>query len=278
MTRSADAYLAAGDRVFAPTAVLPQQVAPENGFYQWGSFQPLSGNGGLIETSPTIDKEITPRLGVSLTGTWTRTEYPGNRNDGWLNFDSEIKYLLIDNPEHEFLFSAAFDHEFGGTGAARTGAFASSANTPRLYFGKGLGDLDIGYFRPFAIRGLLGYQIADEAPRPNLVQAGLVIEYSIPYLESKVRALDIPEFFRHLSPITEIYFQIPGGRSYGTRTTGLIAPGVSYAGDGWDFLVEALVPVSRATAGGTGVVAQLHLSFDFLFAGTPLGRPLFSDR
>ncbi len=45
-------------------------------------------------------------------------------------------------------------------------SFASGATTPRVYFGKGLGDLDIGYLRPLAVAGLVGYQIADLPPRP----------------------------------------------------------------------------------------------------------------
>ena len=276
---SAGAYLASGDRVFVPTVVLPQQIAPGNDLYIWGSNQPIAGDGKLTEFNGTFAKEITERLGIVVDDIWTRSHVPGNGAQyGWLNLDAEVKYLAVDDQPHEFLLTVGLDHEFGGTGAARAGASHFSANTPRLYFGKGLGDFDIGYLRPLAIRGLVGYQFSDSAPRPDLVQAGAVIEYSIPYLESKVQSLNLPEPFRRMTPITEIYFTMPGGQSFGARTTGLICPGVSYAGDGWDFLVEALVPVSKATAAGTGVVAQLHLSFDFLFAGTPLGQPLFPGR
>jgi len=58
----------------------------------------------------------------------------------------------------------------------------------------------------------------------------------------------------------------------------LIAPGVSYAGEGWEFAVEALVPATSATGSGVGVTAQLHLALDFLFADTPLGRPIFASQ
>jgi len=118
--------------------------------------------------------------------------------------------------------------------------FSSGATTPRVYFGKGLGDLDIGYLRPLAVAGLVGYQIADSPPRSNLFTAGFVVEYSIPYLRSKVQSLDLPEFVRGLTPMTEVLFTIPAGRASGARTTALIAPGLSYAGAGWEFAIEGL--------------------------------------
>jgi hypothetical protein len=77
--------------------------------------------------------------------------------------------------------------------------------------------------------------------------------------------------------MTEILFTTPTGRSYGARTTALIAPGLSYAGEGWEFVIEALVPATRATGEGAGVRAQLHLVLDYLFPET-IGRPLFALR
>ncbi len=74
----------------------------------------------------------------------------------------------------------------------RVGAFASGATTPRVYFGKGLGDLDIGYLRPLAVAGLVGYQIADSPPRPNLVTPGFVVEYSVPTSNRRCKASICP--------------------------------------------------------------------------------------
>jgi len=78
-----------------------------------------------------------------------------------------------------------------------------------------------------------------------------------------------------LTPMTEVLFTTPARRSFGTRTTALIAPGLSYAGAGWELAIEGLVPASRATGRGVGVIAQFHLSLDFVAAET-IGRPLFS--
>jgi hypothetical protein len=277
---SAHAYTAAGDRLFPATLILPQ-FAPGNEFYNWDETLPQSPAGlgtPWHETNATLgmQKTITDRLGVTIEETWTqlKTVKAGDL-DGMQNLDTEVKYLTIDSQAHEFLMTLGVDREFGGTGAARVGAFASAATTPRLYLSKGLGDLDIGCLRPLAVGALFGYQIADAAPRPDLFTPGLFVEYSIPYLESKVRDTPLPEFFRRLTPITEVQFTIPSGTSYGARTTALIAPGVSYAGEGWELAGEALISGTHATGRGVGAIALLHVSLDYLFPET-IGRPLFS--
>ena len=272
------AYSAAGDRVFAPTIMMPQ-IAPGDDVYLWGSTQPDPGGTERNEFNGTVTKTITEHLGITLGGTWTRLDGPAGTNavSGWFNFDTELKYLAITNQPHEFLMSLAVDREWP-TGVTRAGAFQPGATTPRVYMGKGLGDLDIGLLRPLAVRGMLGYQIADEAPRPNMIQAEFAAEYSIPYLQSKVHSFNLPPLLRGLTPITEVEMLTPAGKSYGSRTFVLVAPGVSYAGEGWDFLVEALIPGNKtANSSGLGVAAQLHLSLDYLMPGT-IGRPLFSAR
>lgn len=277
---SALAYSAAGDRLFPATLVLPQ-FAPGDEFYLWSNTQPLGGGpagSGTRESNFTAaySKTLTERLGITVEETWTRLDRVARGTwSGMQNLDTEIKYQAIDDRPHEFLLTLGLDREFGGTGANRVGAFASGATTPRVYAARGLGDLDIGYLRPLAIGGLVGYQIADAAPRPSLITPGFVVEYSIPYLQSKVKALDLPEFVRGLTPMTEVSFTIPAGRSFGARTTALIAPGISYAGAGWELAVEAMVPASQATGRSIGAIAQFHLSLDYL-AGETIGHPLFS--
>jgi hypothetical protein len=275
------AYTASGDRLFPATLVLPQ-LAPGDEFYLNYSMQPLgSGPPGtpssVMNLIATYAKTITDRLGISIEETYTGIgQVGGGTLWGWQNVDGEIKYLAINDPDDEFLMSVGLDRETGGTGATRAGASPSGATTPRLYFGKGLGDLDIGYLRPLAVTAFAGVQFADTAPRPDLITNGFAVEYSIPYLQSKVQSFDLPSVIRGMTPMTELLFTSPAGKSYGTRTTGLIAPGVSYAGEGWEFAVEALIPVSRATGSGIGVTAQFHLALDFLFSDS-VGKPIFSS-
>ena len=274
------AYTAAGDRLFPATLVIPQ-IAPGDEFYINTMTLPQTGGPpGAVNrntgTTGVYTKSITDRLSFTVDETYTKLGRVGaGAQYGWLNFDTELKYLAIDDLAREFVLSLGLDREFGDTGAGRVGASTSGATTPRLYFGKGLGDLDIGNLRPLAVAGFVGFQAADQRPRPNLATGGFVVEYSIPYLQSKVQSYDLPDLIRNLTPMTEVSFTTPVGTSFGARTTMLIAPGVSYAGEGWEFGIEALVPLTRATGRGVGVTAQLHLSLDFLFPDT-IGRPLFA--
>ena len=251
------AYTASGRSAKFPATLILPQLAPGDEFYVNYSTQPLGGAAGEPNRSSnltaTYTKTITDRLGVVIEETYTGIGQSGAGTLwGWQNLDGEIKYLAVNDLDHEFLLTVGVDRETGGTGAIRAGAFPSGATTPRLYFGKGLGDLDIGYLRPLAITGLTGVQIADAAPRPDLVTNGLVIEYSIPYLQSKVHSFDLPAAIRGMdADDREILVSSPAGKSYGLpRTTALIAPGISYSGEGWEFAVEALVPMSRATGSG----------------------------
>ncbi|HTQ35301.1 MAG TPA: hypothetical protein VMI30_14130, partial [Stellaceae bacterium] len=221
-------------------------------------------------------KTITHDLGIYLEESYTGIGRQGAGTQwGWQNQDMSLKYLVANSLDHEFIMTLGLDREFGNTGAARVGASDSGATTPQLYFGKGLGDLDIGYLRPLAITTFSGLTLADAAPRPDVVSNGFTVEYSIPYLQSKVKSFDVPDIVRNLTPMTEVLFTSPVGRSFGARTTALIAPGVSYAGEGWEFGVEALVPATRATGTGVGIIAQMHIALDFFFPES-IGKPLIS--
>jgi hypothetical protein len=274
------AYTASGDRLF-PASILLPQIAPGDEFYSNVMTLPQTPSGiGSVNRATNFNevyaKTITDRLGVFVEETYTRLDrVKAGTFSGWQNFDMSLKYLTILDLPHEFLFTVAVDREFGDTGAKRVGASVSGATTPQLFFGKGLGDLDIGYLRPVAVTGFAGYTVADSHPRPDQFVGGLTLQYSIPYLQSKVQTFDMPEIFRNLTPITEFIFSTPSGKSFGSRTTALFGPGVSYAGEGYEIAIEALVPASRATGRGIGVTAQLHLSLDFLAPDT-IGRPLFS--
>jgi hypothetical protein len=257
------------------------QIAPGDEFYVNGTTLPLTSSGAgsgsrATNLTGTLAKTITDRLGIFVDETYTiQDRFGAPTTYGWQNFDMALRYLALVDFDHEFLLSVGVDRETGGTGALRVGASPSGATSPQVFFGKGLGDLDIGYLRPLAIAGFASFGIADRAPRPNTVTSGFVVEYSVPYLLSKVAPVDLPDILRSITPMTEIVFSAPAGRSFGARSTALIAPGVSYAGEGWELAIEALVPATRATGRGIGVSAQFHLSLDFLLPDT-IGRPLFA--
>ena len=302
-SHAAFAYSSVGDRFFPATILLPQ-IAPGDEFYtnvmtlplassgvgtptpsgssRLGTPVPLSPSGvGRPNRETDFDqvyaKTITDRFGIFVEETYTRIGQAGaGALSGWQNLDLSAKYLTILQPPQEFLLTLGLDRELGDTGARRVGASRPGATTPQVFFGKGLGDLAIEYLRPVAVTGYAGYQAADSRPRPDLAVGGLTLQYSIPYLQSKVQSFDLPDIIRSLTQMTEFVFSAPAGKSFDARTKALFGPGVSYAGEGWELAVEALVPMTRATGRGVGFTAQLHLSLDFLAPDT-IGKPLFSS-
>ena len=87
--------------------------------------------------------------------------------NGWMKLSGTLKYKPYVNAEHEFMMSVGVVRNFARTGAtgsngATLGNDDSSSTRPTFYFGKGFGDLPIGWARAFAITGELSYQIADK--------------------------------------------------------------------------------------------------------------------
>jgi hypothetical protein len=277
------AYTAAGDRNFPATLILPQ-VGPSDALWvplSTQTFEAVSTGDRTRATNftGTYNKLITERLGVQFGYGLTHIDRLGTSSvTGAQNFHMLLQYETILDPAHEFLLSVQLDREFGGTGDQGIGSAKQSATEPGLTFAKGLGDLPIGYWRPLAITGFTGYQIGEGA-RPNMVGAGLSVQYSIPYLVSKVTDVELPSFLRGMTPMVEVMYTAPAGPSYGKGTTLIVAPGVSYSNNrGWEFAIEALIPTTKATGSGVGVIAQLVVQFDYLLPDSVVGRPLFAPR
>ena len=274
---TAVAYTAVGDRVFPATILLPQ-AAPGDALYVTPSTLPVPG-GNATNLTATLDKTLTERLGIGIQDGYN---WIGRDNAstlvGWQNLLAYVKYEAILDPPHEFLFSIGTAHEFGGTGTHRVGAPDNGATlVPTTFFAKGLGDLPIGYFRPLGLQGFATYQLSSGAPRPDNFLAGLAVEYSIPYLQSKVRAFDLPDLLRGMTPIVETLVVTPTRNRGGSTTAVIVAPGVAYSGQGWQFAIEARVPANSAAGSGVGVLAQFSLSLDYFFPDS-IGRPLLTGR
>jgi hypothetical protein len=270
--RLASAYTAAGDRTFPSTILLPQ-VAPADQIYLTPTTQPTS-DGQSTDLAINFAKRLTERLGVQFEEDYF---WVGGKT-GWQNLEMTTQYLAVLDPAREGLVTVGVAQEWGGTGTRQIGAAPQGATTPTIYFAKGMGDFDIGYLRPLAVTGTIGYQFADSAPRPDALLTGIAVEYSIPYLQSKVRTFDLPDLLRGMTPLVEASVVTPTGANRGSnRTNATFGPGVNYAGEGWEFTIEALVPAGRSAVTGLGVTAQLNIALDYFFPDT-IGKPLFSGK
>jgi hypothetical protein len=287
-----------GDRVFPATPTTDYPFVADAAYASVSRLRQGVPDQGTRETNLGFgfEKRITADLGIDIDGTYRRLDQ-GSQGNAYCfdNVEATLKYQLFLNDPHEFLFSIGVSREFGGTGAAGVGAEAVSATTPTIYFGKGFGDLPDGlkYLRPLAITGVVGYRIADERQRsttaidpptgtpllqvdhtPDQIAAGLAIEYSLRYLEGNVAYVGLPSFIGRLTPLVEVKLATPTGTSFGTPTTGIIAPGLIYSQNGIDFGVEALVPMTRQSGTNVGFIASLHVPFES-FLPAVASKPLF---
>jgi hypothetical protein len=274
------AYTAAGDRIFAATLLLPQRAPSDDLYFTTGTLPSKSTPSASDQAtgfSLTYDKTLTERLGLGATLGYNRTDLAqGGTLSGWQNISTFMQYLLVLDQPGELEMTVGLEHEWGGTGARMAGANNNGATIVTLYTAKGFGSAPWQWLRPLAVTAGIGYQASDGGTRPSLFTTGGALEYSLPYLESKVANVDLPDWVRRLTPMVEWQVATPTGNNVGGKTSVLIAPGVTYAGQGWEFGIEAQLPATRAAGSGVGVIAQLHLALDFLFPDT-LGRPLLKD-
>ena len=244
------------------------------------------------------DKRITENFGFAInTGySWLRT--PGAKTaNGWQNLDLTLKYKPYVNAEHEFMMSVGVIREFARTGANGTNGAAlgnddSGSTTPTFYFGKGLGDLPIGYLRPLAITGTFGYRIADKKLKltgtdadsgdllfnngsSNQWVGAMTVQYSMLYLQSQVKDFDLPDWVNRLTPLVETTWSSSASKPNNTSTQYLFGVGVNYTTTSYSVSAEMLIPGNRQTGSHLGLVAEFHLYFDDMFP-TSLGKPLVS--
>lgn len=292
----AHAHGVAGPRLFVNTLIIDDPAVADEAALPTFSWQPPPGSGQDYEFNFEFDKRITERFGFALNDGYSIQNTPGAKNaTGWQNLFLTLKYQAVVNAEHEFLLAVGVIREFARTGSPVLGNNDVGTTTPTLYWGKGLGDLPIGYLRPLAVTGTFGYQYADKrvgtitAPEPepgipgvlfnngleNRWVGGLSVQYSLAYLQAQVRDIGLPPFLRALTPLLELAWSSPASRPHTLGTQYLFGVGVNYTARSYAVGIEALIPANGQTGRAIGAIAQLHWYFDDLFPNS-LGKPVVS--
>jgi hypothetical protein len=257
---------------------------------------PDDGGTREADLSVEIAKRITPNFGLEIGETFSALNpHNGEAVSGLGNLELGGKYQILESDTHEAIVSLGLGAEVGGTGSGSVGADSFSTWTPGILFGKGFGDLpeEFRFLKPLALTGMAGLAIPTNAStrnvtidevtgaravdlerHPNVLEWGLALEYSIPYLQSQVEDMHWHGPFDRLIPLVEFALETPLNRGASGQTTGTVNPGVIWAGQHFQIGVEAVVPINQRTGNNVGVIAQLHFYLDDLFPHS-LGRPLF---
>jgi hypothetical protein len=242
--------------------------------------------GSEIDISVEFDKRITENLGFGISNQWTQIRTPGGPvMAGFGDLETTLQYQLLKDASHETAMLLGLIVDWGNTGATNAGIGTPySLFTPTYYFGQGFGQLPdaVGWARPIALTGQVGYQVpttsfivSQNVNVPQVLVYGASLQYSMPYLKSEVKDLQLPDFINHLIPIVEAQMFTPVANNMGNTsiTTGTINPGAIYIGSVYQVGLEAIVPVNRMSGSGIGVLGQFHIYLDDMFPKT-LGQPL----
>lgn len=218
-------------------------------------------SGAESDVSVELDKRITERISVQINSGYSAVSRQGESSlAGWQNLEATIKSILLDDGAAERLVSLSLTREFGGTGAERVGAGEPSASSAAVNFGQGFGGFtENPLVKPFAVTGSAGYLVPDRATASQLLLLDASLQYSL----------------GRFIPLVEFAYALPTTTASGSEARrGTVAPGLIYAGDGYQLAAEALIPLSHATGDHVGFVAQLNLSLRWL-GWAALTRPLF---
>jgi hypothetical protein len=292
------AHGVAGARLFISTMLIDDPNVADEATVPMFFWLPQPASPGVqppqqYQLNFEWDKRITENFGFAINEGYSWLRQPGMKTaNGWQGLEVTLKYKPYVNAEHEFMMSVGIVRDIARTGAngsngATLGNDDSGSTTPTIYFGKGLGDLPIGYLRPLAITGTLGYQIADKKLKiidaagdfnngtANGWTGGMSVQYSMLYLSSQVKDFSLPDWVNRLTAVVETTWSSSASKPNDTSTQYLIGVGVNYTTSHYAAAIELLIPGNRDTGSHLGIAAQYHLYFDDLFP-TSLGKPLIS--
>jgi hypothetical protein len=269
-----------GDYFFPPTIQTDDPFATDELSLPTVSTFNNPPGGGSPKTRETdisveFDKEIFPKFALGISDAYTFLNPKGGPSiAGFDNITLSAKYQLWEVPAHQFIFSVGMEWEVGGSGKpSLTNNY--STLTPTIYFGKGFGDLpdSARFLKPLAVTGTVGEDVPVRSLDPNVLEWGIAIEYSIPYLEQHVKDIGLPHPFREIIPLVEFAMTSQENRG-GGLTTGTVNPGVLWEGKYCQIGAEAVIPLTRAAGPNVGFVFNVQIWIDDLFPQI-FGFPVF---
>jgi len=225
-------------------------------------------------------KRLSPNLGISIEAEYVSIN-PADpmepQQTGFANPEFSLKYAMLRDPVHEAIVSAMLSvaPPYGARGVSET----HTAVAPGLLFGKGLGDLpeSWGFLRPLALTGNVSLETPLGTTTPeeqtSTLSYGLLVEYSLPYLQSFVKDIGIPKPFSRMFPIIEFSFTTPVNGPENGQTHIFVNPGILWTGKYVELGVEARIPLNDRAGKNVGVIGLVHLFLDDIapnvFSWTP---------
>jgi hypothetical protein len=284
----AHAHGIAGKRMFIEPLVTEDANVKNELVLPSGGFQ-VQADGTWRELGFSFEKALYPRrLSIVVEGGRIYQHTDAEKLAGWGNLEMGLKWQGFTSERHEFVLGPALFATFP-TGSTQVAPHQTSLR-PMLLYAKGFGDLSIGWLRPFAVQGDVGYEASVSGPRDRQLVFNEVLTYSIPYLDHWVRQADAGYSMEHslrrglsrgavfgnLFPFVEFNGArelngAPGAASFELR------PGVLWMGKYLQVSMAANIPVQSPGMEHphTGASVQVDWFLDEIippFTWTPFGR------
>ena len=236
-------------------------------------------------------KRIVPNFGLEFREAYLHQRASdGSSANGWDNLGIGAKWQFLTNEPHELILSVGTDFDIGGTGAHQI-ADSFTTISPALFFGKGFGDLpaSMGFFRPFAITGVIGPSFPTRSGNvsldpdtgetvvernPTTLNWAFSLQYSLMYLQSFVKDIGLGAPFNRMILVAEFPMQTCMNADCKGQITGTVNPGVVWCGKFMEFGIAAQIPINSRSGSSVGVLGLVHLYVDDLFP-KGIGGPVF---
>jgi hypothetical protein len=250
----------AGDRYFQPTISVDDPYAAYEAHTGFGK----SPNIGINNSSANLGMigvgiEPFDGFGIAIDAIYRN---PNNNLDTQLNgFDNvyySIKKELAINEKHEYALTLGLNGQVAGTGSSGSNHF--STYTPTIFYAKGFGDLPnaMNLFKPFAVSGVLGYQIPTDPSQAKVLNWGFTLQYSFMYLNDHVRSTGWGEHFNNMIAVIEFPMQTCLSGICNGQILGSVNPGVIWVGKEFNLSAELVFPINSQSGQGTGFLLSIH--------------------
>ncbi|TAN07144.1 MAG: hypothetical protein EPN36_02780 [Rhodanobacteraceae bacterium] len=222
----------------------------------------------------SVTKPVTPNFSLIAATDYLGVSQPGAPAlHGWSNTVFGGVWQVYRNADTESIGSFSLSRAFAHTGSRATHDDFSTWS-PTFNFGQGFGRASANWLRPFALSGSVGLDLPNTRTEPRMLNWGLSLQYSIPYLQDFVKYAGIKAPFDNMIPIVELPMQTCLDRGCHGQTTGYVAPGVIWIGRYVQWGVELLAPINRRTGNSLGVMFGFDFYLDDL-APHGFGAPIF---
>lgn len=290
----ASAHGFAGDRFFPATLQTDDPfVADEMSLPSVTRVPPNPAGDQEIDVGIDFAKRITPDTGIVISDQWIYAQPKGGPAvTGMGTLRTDLQYQLFVDAPHEFMGLLGLGTTWGHTGrVAALGQEDHVTLSPEFKWGKGMGDLPdaLKWLKPFAVTGNLSIDFptrinSNGSLNQNVFNASFAIEYSLEYLQHHVKDVGLTGAWGRFIPLVEITSSTPLNHGFnndagstnglGNATTGIVAPGIIWAGNYFQIAAETIIPYGERQGHGVGWEVQLHFYLDDLFPDS-IGQPIF---